>query len=443
MGDQQGTPDAAALRHASLINLGRHPATPAAQRLAREVAALAVPHVTRERALGAKGLAALEQNVGIVLAGVLRPGWQGVPVRAQASSSGTMWQGAALGRDRFWSVARAMEAAGLLGVREGVRTPDTGDGAGYGGLATVMWPTPALLRLAQSSGAAAETRKADWKADATTKAKPGQAAFATLVTCLPIPGVPLGMTDAMEANLAALRAGLERVNALNAGADVRGAGHTVTLVRRFRHSLGFGGRFYGPAYLTQSLAERQRITINGEPVAEVDVKASQLTVLLGMAGCRGLDGDPYAVAALPRGVVKQWVMQTLGSGRPALRWSDTASAEVRKVKPGAVWEALRPHYPFLADLPALVPPDVLATMPVEKLHWAAGQHVVQREAAIIAGAMGYCVANGVPVLPVHDALVVPASRVKVAERALHGAYSTLGRVMPRLAAHTGAASVVH
>lgn len=53
-------------------------------------------------------------------------------------------------------------------------------------------------------------------------------------------------------------------------------------------------------------------------------------------------------------------------------------------------------------------------------------------------AMSCCIASGVPVLPVHDALIVPASHVKVAERALHGAYSTLGRVMPRLEAHTGA-----
>lgn len=436
---QQGTPDAATLRHAILVNLGRHPATPAARRLADDVATRIGPHLARERAVGAKGVTTLAQHVGLVLAGVMRPGWQGVPVRAQRSSSGSMWQGAAIGRDRFWSITEAMVAAELLGVLDGVKTPEASDGAGYGGKATALWPTAVLLDLARAHGATADTRRADWTADATMLAKPGRVAVPALVTCLPILSVPLGLTDAMGADLAAMRASLQRINAHNAAADVRGAGHTVALVRRFRHSLGFHGRFYGPAYLTQSPAERQRITINGEAVAEVDVKASQLTVLLGMTGQREVDGDPYAVPGLARSVVKRWVIQTLGSGRPAARWSDTAPPDARKVQIAAVWEALRPHYPFLADLPALVPADLLATVPADRRHWAAGQYLVQREAAMIAGAMGYCVGRGVPVLPVHDALIVPVSRVDAAKAALHGAYWTLGGVRPRLVVSTPSA----
>jgi hypothetical protein len=97
-----------------------------------------------------------------------------------------------------------------------------------------------------------------------------------------------------------------------------------------------------------------------------------------------------------------------------------------------VREAMLARYPFLADLVSLVSREVLATLPEKEHPWAAGQWVAAQEARVMAGALGYCVAAGVPALPVHDSLVVPASRVSVAEAALAGAFSTLLRVRARL-----------
>jgi hypothetical protein len=57
------------------------------------------------------------------------------------------------------------------------------------------------------------------------------------------------------------------------------------------------------------------MTLDGEPVAELDITASYLTVLHGKLGkplpvAEGC--DPYsAVPGVPRGIVKGWVVATL------------------------------------------------------------------------------------------------------------------------------------
>lgn len=439
-------PSEAAIRSAQRIDLGRVPASDAARGLAVAVMGRIAPHMARGRPLARKGLASTAVDVGAILGGIMRPGMAGAVVRAQRDRSGSMWRGAVIGQHRFWRLVDAMRAAGLVGYRRGTQMLTTGfNGSEHVGLASALWPAPALLELAAQHHVTADTRKVDWTADPSVIAAPPRRTRVSLVTCKALRDVPLGMTPAMEAERARMEQDLLTINAANARVVFRGAGRNVALHRSFRHSLGFGGRFYGPAHLGYSLAARCRITMDGEPAVEVDVKASQLTLLCGLAR-HGLGDDRrlhrwdlYAVPGLDRELVKAWLVRTVGRGRADwTRWGDDVPDAVRqaKVRPREVWEVMRPLYPFLADLPALVPADLLATLPPEHHGWAAGQHIAAREAACIAGAMGYCVANGVPVLPVHDALIVPASRVKVAKAALDGAYSALGRVMPRLEAST-------
>ena len=156
---------------------------------------------------------------------------------------------------------------------------------------------------------------------------------------------------------------LARLNAHNAGHVIRGAGHTVSMVRRFVHSPQLGGRYYAP-HVTLSEADRARITIDEESTVEVDVKASTLTVLLGVTGHGNAPTDPYAVDGLPRAAVKQWTIQTLGQGAPAGAWG-------RKADVGASWPAVRdvdggdcwPGIRSWAALPAVVPADVLRGLP--------------------------------------------------------------------------------
>lgn len=426
------TPDDAAIRAAQQIALWRVPATDAARSLVDAIVDLMVPYLARSRAIGVKGRGSVTQDVGGVLAGILRPGLDGRPVRAQVSPTAPLWQGSAIGQHRFWTLAKALLAAGLVGSRPGVRFAAHFDG--FGGKATLLWPTAELVALAAAHGVTEATRREDWQADRETVAVPPKLAKAGLIECGSLPGIAPALGEADKERMEAMRAEVARLNAAVAKVEIRGC-PGVALQRRFRHALDLGGRHYavGGGYQVMSKTERMRITMGGEPVCEVDVSASQLTVLLGLSGRRELpEGDLYTRVHPNRAAVKAWIVQTLGAGRPARRWGRDTPPEARCVKPGVIAKAAIAAYPELADLPGFVSPSLLASLPKERHGWAAGQFIVAREAELIASAMAYCLAFGVVPLPVHDALIVPVRHRNVAERELTGAYATLGKVKPRL-----------
>ena len=86
-----------------------------------------------------------------------------------------------------------------------------------------------------------------------------------------------------------------------------------------------GGRLYsagGPdSYQQMHETKRHKMTINGEPVAEIDIKASQLTIYHAMLQ-EPLEGssDPYARAGIDRWTAKKWVVISFGNGAPCRKW---------------------------------------------------------------------------------------------------------------------------
>ena len=73
------------------------------------------------------------------------------------------------------------------------------------------------------------------------------------------------------------------------------------------------------------------MTINGERVAEIDINASYLTILLSQLGGEiPSDGDIYNIDGLPREVVKAWVTATLGFDGFHDRWPVGLTAALRK-----------------------------------------------------------------------------------------------------------------
>ena len=85
-----------------------------------------------------------------------------------------------------------------------------------------------------------------------------------------------------------------------------------------------GGRLYSSGeecYQRLSEAERLKMTINGELVAEIDIKASFLTIYHAMVRqpLQG-SGDPYAaVEEIDRSIVKLWTTVSFGNSNPATR----------------------------------------------------------------------------------------------------------------------------
>ena len=94
-----------------------------------------------------------------------------------------------------------------------------------------------------------------------------------------------------------------------------------------------GGRLYSrgdDSYQQLHREERLRMTIDGEVVSEIDVRASYLTILHARHKAPfdcSEERDPYEVGDLDRSVVKAWVAVLLGDKRMPQRWPKETSAE--------------------------------------------------------------------------------------------------------------------
>src|ERR1700675_3058858 len=89
-----------------------------------------------------------------------------------------------------------------------------------------------------------------------------------------------------------------------------------------------GGRLYShrftDSYQVRSADVRAAMTINGEPVAEIDIRASYLTIFLSLHGIQlDTESDPYELEGLglsDRSAVKAWMVATFGNTKPIRRW---------------------------------------------------------------------------------------------------------------------------
>ena len=192
-------------------------------------------------------------------------------------------------------------------------------------------------------------------------------------------------------------------------AAVRGCTPPV-LRRQFFADMRLGGRFYavGPeAYQNVKTKDRHILRLDGSPVVEVDLRASALSILLALTG-RPIPEDPYAVgplAACEREAVKAWFVQTLNSGRPAVRWSDRHAPSVQRVPIRAIAATALAAYPEVASAPSLLPADLAQRVPMDRHGWALGQWLVGIEAEVMQAALERLAGRGVVALPIHDALL--------------------------------------
>ncbi len=192
---------------------------------------------------------------------------------------------------------------------------------------------------------------------------------------------------------------------------------------------GFDWRCHGRFYAKRKTqgAERmtpsdrlQHIVLADQKVGEVDLRASQLTLLCALTGSKLIAGnDPYKIKGLDRELVKHWLTKTLGRGdAEGKRWTDKAKEYYSGVKPdgnlskdhsfSSYSDAILSHYPILDQLGSEGIPGVL------ELQFF--------ESEVIRGAMAKLRHQDIPSLPVHDSLIVPVGAMQVAEEALKEAF---------------------
>jgi hypothetical protein len=198
-----------------------------------------------------------------------------------------------------------------------------------------------------------------------------------------------------------------------------------------------GGRLYSPgeaSYQQASQADRIKMKIDGDDVVELDVSAAQLSALL---GAERPDGDLYQrgrLAQVPRPIVKTWVTLSVGRGAALSRWH-----------PGtrAVWEqggvAAEAHARWTAKAVGELVLNEYPTLAAElgkedRGLWA---RLMYLESSAIVATLGELMAKGIPALPVHDSVIVPAGFELKAILALNrhwqeatGAPPTLNPVRP-------------
>lgn len=193
-----------------------------------------------------------------------------------------------------------------------------------------------------------------------------------------------------------------------------------------------GGRLYAVGednYQTTKRELRALITIDGEPCVEVDIRASQLTILyLLLDQWFDRTSDPYTVEGLPRMVVKKWIVMALGAGGFPRRWSPEAGKDYREEFFGKsigkdypmkkVEQAILERHPAIRKLPT-------STVTCFDLQF--------RESEVIVSTMLTLLRKfGVPSFSIHDSLLVKARDALDASRVLRNEYETFITIEPYL-----------
>jgi hypothetical protein len=223
-------------------------------------------------------------------------------------------------------------------------------------------------------------------------------------------------------------------------------------MRKFTACTELHGRWYalggtGGVYQQMSKADRLGLAINGEAVAEIDIKASHLSIMHGLLGQELPDGDPYEVPGVPRDVAKTWIVASLGTGRAITSWprkrlADATPVEqewLRSFDVRAVEASICAKYPFmeapaqavavsagLTGLAHLGTPERLLSLRLQAIEAQALTDVM-----ILMGRV-YRDTQGTLALPVHDSLIVPRSAVREAVTIIKGAFAYHAKVEVRV-----------
>ena len=248
-----------------------------------------------------------------------------------------------------------------------------------------------------------------------------------------------------------MRSEVEELNAYFATHELDGARH-IGWVRKFhgaspdKYMLNRGGRLYSqppmPATNYQNMPQQRRLELlmDGEPVSEIDISASYLTIFYAAHGKRIELDDAYGNIvgpdALDRAIVKFWVNASFGNRSLITKWSAelkkafakkhrengwTIDSEKHSVR--SVREKTLAFHPLLAQW---------GTQTAPNMPWSYGHLMFSESRVIISSMLRLAREHNIPAAPVHDSLLVPRSREAIAYRILDEQFTKIIGVMPKL-----------
>jgi hypothetical protein len=214
-----------------------------------------------------------------------------------------------------------------------------------------------------------------------------------------------------------------------------------------------GGRLYSQPQglacyqnLPENVPDARKITrsqmrINGEEVVEIDLSSSFLTIFYALCDEQlDLNQDAYAgilgSSALDRQVVKFWINASFGNSRLLTKWTKGLLDDLQEqlAKRGLsgfdkelypmkkITEKVLERHPLLARWGGVIRGRMRDY----------GDLMFIESEAIIGAMLTLMRDHQVPSLPVHDSLIVPASKFTVAKGALVHHFRLETKVIPRL-----------
>jgi len=172
--------------------------------------------------------------------------------------------------------------------------------------------------------------------------------------------------------------------------------------RSFNGYLGMGGRLYA-AYqqMSEKKNERAQILIDGEKVVEIDIQASQPTILFANTNPGGSVYDFYSAVkcqSLTRKGVKAIVIRAIGNGGLPVEKFPRGIRKELKIPKSVKWEEVRQA--ILKGMP------FLERLEPRTLDWG---KLMLWESNVFMSVLEKILDEGYGVLVVHDSIIVPVS----------------------------------
>jgi len=425
------------LKQARYMSLSSPPASPKAKRLVDDIIAIIQSTEQRKRARQPNAAIAFKSAVGMIIGDLLiglhtsDAGW------SYLSLSTASFSDRPIGYKTFKPIVQAMEIAGLIDVSLGRNSQAIDFG---GGQAPVYAPSFAT-RFRPSSSMAAMAKEAGIDGEDITKHFPpllpkrvievrakSENIRGRKVKGKKLKYAPTEKSKAMEAEI-------QELNQFLIGFELGGAGFSG--YRRLFHEgdvegfdFQWGGRIYGVGdynYQNMKKSERSNMRIDGDPIVEIDINASYLSILHGISGYPLPERDDlYDIGGIDRTIVKAWVSSTIGHHCFHTRWPKNAAQEIEdagiKRPKEMTMTSLQPiildHFPMLADWPS------------GRVTWA---NLMFTESEIIIGTMVELMRSySVPCFSVHDSIIVKKKDQQIAMDTLASQFLGRTTIEPRL-----------
>jgi hypothetical protein len=324
--------------------------------------------------------------------------------------------------DVFIGMLDGLTALGFVGLEKGGKLL---------GRATAFWATDKLIKLAEHFGAHLDNISKHFKPERPPN--PLVLRGRSLrIGKKKIPGKIIKKYERTETTKQ-LEADIHELNDFLARCEIMGGEHHG-YTRNFNNACWKkGGRLYsvGGGYQQMSPPKKRlEMTINGEAVAEIDIKASHLTIYHAKLKCPlSRDSDPYERVGADRAVAKLWTVASFANSNPAMRWpddmvkdyKDDTGKDLRVVaKATDIKKKMLEAFPALRQLKKFKGKDI----------WGDLQFIEAE--AVINTMLILMREHRTPSLSMHDGIIVPRSEAGITKQILKQQYRKFVGVEPVL-----------